>query len=117
MQFYINETADMGYSPYNILLNDTKELNALADSIQKKKGEIPLFDYSGEYDDDNWYDFYLECNIDGVKGMYFTYGVGDKYGDEIKLTEQDKKDAFKAVCDFYGSIEDYKEYVAKYGDY
>lgn len=115
MKFYINETANMGYSPYDILLDDTNELNTIADRIQKAKGKLPLFDYSGEYDDEDWYNFYLECDENGVKGLYFVYGLDTSEGDNIKITEEDKADAFKAVCNFFGGIEEYKKYIEIYG--
>lgn len=114
MKFYINETAGDGYSPYNILLDDTKELNSIADEQQKAKGKLPLFDDSGEYDDTGWYDFFLECNINGVKRLYYEYGLNGEFLGEINLTEQDKMEAFKAVLDFFGGIEEYKEYINEY---
>lgn len=114
MKFYIDETADMGYSPYDILLDDTNELNTIADRIQKAKGKLPLFDYSGECDTEDWYNFYLMCDEDGVIGLYFTYGLDGSIGDDIEITEEDKVNAFKAVCDFFGGIDGYKEYINKY---
>ena len=114
MKFYINETANMGYSPYDILLDDTNELNSIADRIQKAKGYLPLFDDSYEYDDENWYNFYLECDSDGVKGLWFEYGIDGAEGNRIELTEEDKANAFKAVCDFFGGLDEYKHYIDAY---
>ena len=114
MTFYVNETANMGYSPYCILLDDTKELNAIADKIQKAKGKLPLFDYSGEYDAKEWYNFYLECDADGVSGMHFEYGSGGEYCDTIPMTDEDKVNAFKAVLDFFGGLGAYKNYINMY---
>ena len=116
MTFYINETANCGYSPYRILLDDTTELNAIADKQQKAKGKLPLFDYSGEYDGDDWYDFFLLCDSHGVDNLVYEYGAGMEPAGEIELSEQDKTDAFKAVCDFFGGIEGYKEYIKEYGE-
>ena len=112
MKFHINETADEGYFPYDILIDDTKELNEKADEIQKAKGKLPLFDDFGEYDADNWYNFYLECNEKGVYGLWFEYGSGEA-GDRIEISEQDKANAFKAVCDFFGGLDGYKAYIEK----
>lgn len=114
MKFYIDETADMGYSPYDILLDDTNELNTIADRIQKAKGKLPLFDYSGECDTEDWYNFYLMCDEDGVIGLYFTYGLDSSIGDDIEITEEDKVNAFKAVCDFFGGLDEYKHYIDAY---
>ena len=36
-KFYINESCDAGYSPFTILLDDTDQLNSIADDIQKEK--------------------------------------------------------------------------------
>lgn len=115
MKFYISETADMGYSPYDIMLDDTHELNEMADKIQKRKGELPLFDEAA-YDrgEDNWYNFFLECDENGVTGLWFEYGYGAEYGDRIELSDQDKADAFTAVLNFYGGIEGYKAYMDSY---
>ena len=111
MTFYINETADMGYSAYCILLDDTNELNAIADNIQKAKGKLPLFDDSGKYDPNDWYNFYLRCDTEGVKGMYFEYGLDMEFGDNIPMTDEDKAEAFKAVLDFFDGIDGYKDYI------
>ena len=113
MTFYINETADMGYSPYNIMVDDTRELCDMADNIQKAKGTLPLFDDSGDYNPDDWYNFYLRCDVSGVSGMYFEYGIGDIYGDEIPMTDEDKAEAFRAVLNFFGGIGGYKEYIER----
>lgn len=117
MTFYINETCNRGYSPYDILLDDTDELNEIADKIQKAKGKLPLFNYEEdeEYDGESWYNFFLTCDEDGVSSMYFEYGDGAEYCDEIPLTEKDKKDAFDAVLKFFGGIDEYKEYIKIYG--
>lgn len=114
MEFYIDDSAKDGYSPYNILLVDTNELNTIADAIQKEKGELPLFDYTQDYDADDWYNFFLECNADGVSGMYFTYGAGDEYADAIELNEEDKRKAFEAVLEFFGGLNGYKNYINEY---
>ena len=114
MKFIINETADMGYSPYTILLDDTKQMNEIADIIQKQKGELPLFDDSAEYNADDWYNFYLDCDVDGVKKMWFEYGMGGDYCDEIELTEIEKVVAFETVCDFFGGLERYRDYIEEY---
>ena len=111
MEFYINETSNQGYSGYNILLDPTHEMEQMADEIQKAKGKIPLFDDTGEYDNEDWYDFYLTCDENGVKEMYFTYGISDEYGDEIELSELDKLKAWKAVLEFFGGIKGYKKYL------
>lgn len=112
MKFVLDDSSDQ-YNPYDILLVDTSELNAIADKIQKAKGGIPLYDDSAEYDDEEWYNFYLTCDINGVKQLWFEYGDGG-VGDEIPITEQDKADAFKAVCDYFGGIEGYREYIDKW---
>ena len=114
MEFYINETAGMGYCPYNILLDDTNELNSIADRIQKAKGELPLFDYTGDYDSENWYNFFLTCGKQGVDCLYFEYGMDGTYCDEIQLTDEDKVNAFNAVIDYFGSDEKYNEYIMEY---
>lgn len=116
MTFYVNETANDGYSPYRVLLDDTKELNAIADKIQKAKGELPLFNYEDgeEYNGESWYDFFLICDTDGVDRLEFEYGDGMEYCDDIPLTEQDKRDAFDAVLKFFGGIKGYKEYIDRY---
>lgn len=114
MTFYINETASDGYNPYRVLLDDTHELNMIADKNQKADGKLPCFDNSGEYDDVGWYDFFLECDTNGVKRLAYEYGLNGQPLGEIELSEQDKTNAFKAVCDFFGGIEGYKEYIREY---
>lgn len=113
-KFFIDETSDMGYSPYNILLDETQTMNELADKIQKAKGNLPLFDDSGDYDPDDWYNFYLECDEDGVKCMYFEYGISSEYCDEIELTEEEKQEAFEQVIKFFGSKDEYRKYIENY---
>ena len=115
MEFYISEDAADGYSPYHILLDDTKILNAIADEKQKAKGKLPLFDDSGEYDPNDWYDFFLQCDITGVKRLYYQYGMSGEYGDEILLSEREKKKAFRKVLDFFGGMKGYKEYIKENG--
>ena len=114
-KFYINESCDAGYSPFTILLDDTDQLNSIADDIQKEKWELPLFDTSGEYDPDDWYDFFLECDLDGVHGMYFQYGNCPDYCDSIELDDESKRKAYEAVLKFFGGIDGYKEYIEIYG--
>ena len=114
MDFLINETSADGYSPYEILLDDTPELNSIADCIQRKKGNLPLFDDSGEYDDQNWYDFYLRCNLDQVNGMYFEYGISGEYCDEIPMTDKEREEAYAKVLDFFGGYGEYKRYILDY---
>lgn len=114
MNFHINETADDGYCPYQILLDDTNELNEIADRIQKAKGELPLFDYSGEYEGEDWYDFYLECDGNKVIALRFEYGWSGTRGGYIELTDEDKIKAYEEICKFFGSVEDYKEYIRRY---
>lgn len=43
-------------------LEDTHELNMMADVIRKSEGYLPMFDDSGEYDDDGWYNFSVGIN-------------------------------------------------------
>lgn len=116
MKFYINETADDGYCPFRVLLDDTKELNTIADNIQKAKGKLPLFNYGDgeECDDDSWYNFYLICNRNGVDTLEFEYGDRMEYCDTIPLTEEDKKNAFDAVLKFFGGVDGYKQYIDEY---
>ena len=45
-------------------LENTQELDEQADSLRRAKGFIPMYDDSGEYDEDGWYDFYLEVLAD-----------------------------------------------------
>jgi len=89
-------------------------MNQIADEIQKRKGRLPLFDDSGEYDDEDWYNFYLECDLDGVFGMYFTYGISERGGNEIELSNEDKAKAFEAVLEAFGGYEKYKKYIEMY---
>ena len=71
-------------------LESTATLDTMADKDGKEYGYMPLFDTSGEYDDNGWYDFTIEvyergdhlktdvvgiraerCNTDDNDGDYF----------------------------------------------
>ena len=113
-EFYINETCGMGYCPFDILLDDTKLLNSIADIQQKAKGERPLFDGSEDCDLEDWYNFFLECNEDGVSRLYYEYGMGGEYADEIEIDEVTKQNAFTKVIEFFGGINGYKNYIKEW---
>ena len=58
----INTDVPMKFATVNFQLWSTGELVRLADKMRKEKGFLPMFDASGEYDCDGWYDFYIDIN-------------------------------------------------------
>lgn len=73
-----------------------ESLNSLdeeADRIQKAKGKLPLFDDSGDYDSEDWYEFFFTYEEGIITGLYFQYGISHEYGDEIKIDEETKLNA------------------------
>ena len=113
-EFYINETCGDGYCPFDILLDETGYLNEIADEQQKAKGKIPLFDNSGEYDGNDWYNFFLECNENGVSRLYYEYGLSGEFGDDIEIDEVTKQNAFSKVLAYFGGLDKYKEYIKEW---
>ncbi len=103
----INETACDGYSGRRILIEDNKTLNKIADEICEAKGKQPLFDDSKECNLDDWYNFYLVCDLFGVQNMVFEYGLSGEYCGEIALDLDTCYLAFKKVLDFFGGWEEY----------
>lgn len=59
-QAYINYP--VRFPTVTFALRDTHELNMIADAIRKEAGELPMFDDSGEYDDQGWYNFSVGIN-------------------------------------------------------
>lgn len=106
-----------GYSLIRILIDDSSYLNSIADKIQKAKGMLPLFDDSGEYDPDNWYDFYLDVNVKELKVncLYFEYGINGEYCDVIEIDDETKEYAMKTICEYYGGEDEYKKRLYKEG--
>lgn len=43
-------------------LYSTKDLDVEADAIRKSLGYLPMFDTTGEYDEDGWYNFNISIN-------------------------------------------------------
>ena len=46
----------------NFALHDTHPLNVIADAMRKELGYLPMFDDSGEHDEDGWYNFRIGIN-------------------------------------------------------
>lgn len=103
-----------GYCPYNILIEPLGRLDEEADRLQKADGKLPCFDDNGEYDDQDWYDFFFETNENGVSSLYFERGISGEYGDEIEIDEETKRNAFEVILDYYGGLEGYKEAIEEY---
>lgn len=105
----VTEDQILGYDPHRVLIYSTNKLDAIADQIQKEKGELPLFDYEGEYNDRDWYDFYFDTDGKRVTSLYFQYGLGADYCDEIEIDEVTKQNAFEIICEYYGGFDEYQK--------
>lgn len=93
---------DYMWNCYSEFRNEAKieplgSLEREADRIQKAKGKLPLFDYSGEYDNDDWYEFYFKLDGDKVTDLEFIYGLGGYTGDVIEIDEQTKRSAEEMI--------------------
>lgn len=110
----VTEDQIEGYSPYRVCVYETNELNALADYIQKAKGELPLFDYSGEYNSEDWYNFYFDTNGKEITSFYFEYGLDGDYGDVIEIDKETKQNAFEVICNYYGGYDEYQKICREY---
>lgn len=113
-EIYVVEDQILGYDPHRVCIEDTNKLNTIADQIQKAKGELPLFDYSGEYDGNDWYDFFFVTDGKEVHELYFQYGLGADIGDEIEIDEETKRNAFEVICDYYGGYDEYQNACKEY---
>lgn len=106
---YITEDQICGYSPMRVLIWDTHALNEEADRQQKAEGNLPLFDYSGEYDGNNWYDYFFITDGNKVTRLEYEYGIGGVPCGEIEIDETTKRNAWEVICDYYGGEEEYRK--------
>ena len=74
------------FATVNFMLWSTSALVREADRMRKEDGFLPMFDDSGEFDCDGWYDFYIdlndysETNIDAC--ITFVVGGSDQADNE-----------------------------------
>lgn len=102
------------YSPFSILIYDTRELNEIADKRQKENGNPTFFDESNPNNDDNgWYDFFFDTDGEKIIQFYYEDYCG-KYIDYIEITEEDKQLVMQKIIDYYGGKEEYKKICEEY---
>lgn len=113
MNITIAEDQKMFFSPFRILIEDTNELNQIADARQKAHGEVTYFDYDNPDNNyDGWYDFYIDTNGKEVTSMYYeSFG---SYIDKIELTEEDKVSLIQQIVDYYGGEDEYETICEKW---
>lgn len=84
-----------------IYLRDTLELCRAADTVRKAEGKLPMFDTSGEYDTEGWYDFnvclntFMKYHVDTC--ITFTVCNGQDDDDEQTYTIDMSEDEQKAL--------------------
>jgi len=102
------------YSPYRILVEDTNEMNRIADKKQRAKGKTTYFDDSNpDNDNEGWYNFYFDTNGTEVIQFYYEYMNGE-YGDSIEMTKEEKRIVMKNILDYYGGAEEYEKACENY---
>lgn len=80
-----------------VWLSSSAGLCKLADELRKADGELPFFDYDGEYDDNGWYDFsiclngYNKYHIDSVilAQAVTNFAIEQEYVIELSEDEQE----------------------------
>lgn len=114
-EIYIDSEGCYDDYPLTIPILSTIKLDNEADRIQKAKGELPLFDDSGEYDCDDWYEFHFTTNGKEVTGLYFDYGIKrmDGYG-EIDIDDITKHNAWEVICKAWGGEKKYRRCCDKF---
>lgn len=114
-EIYIDGEGCYDDYPLTIPIESTIKLNNEADRIQKAKGELPLFDDSDEYDNEDWYDFHFETNGREVTGLYFDYGIKRTNGYvKIDIDETSKRNAWEVICKAWGGEKKYKKCCHKF---
>lgn len=102
------------FSPYRILVEDTSNMNEIADKKQRAKGKTTYFDDTNpDNDDTGWYNFYFDTNGTEVIQFYYEYMDGE-YGDSIKMTDEEKHIVMEKILDYYGGAEEYKKVCVDY---
>lgn len=101
-------------------LYSTIGLNSLADKMRKEDGELPFFDESGEYDDDGWYDFFIDLN--GYTGTHVANCIYARAYDQeeycIDLSEEEQEYVYQVLekdAHIEEWLEECKQYYADYG--
>lgn len=82
-----------------VFLESREGLCKLADDMRKADGYLPFFDYSGDYDDNGWYDFSIDLNgynkhhVDTVIFATAINGFGDTEQTEymIELSDEEQE--------------------------
>lgn len=108
---YSNEQAFVSYpcrfATVEFMLHDTDVLYAIADSMRKELGYLPMCQHGdGEpYDPIGWYNFYIGINdytktkVDSC--IFFTVGsegvADDGHGYDIDLTEEEQVEIYKVL--------------------
>ena len=110
----ISEDQICGYSPFRILIYDTRELNEIADKRQKENGNPTFFDESNPNNDDNgWYDFFFDTDGEKITQFYYEDYCG-KYIDYIEISEEYKQLEIQKIIEYYGCKEEYKRRCEEY---
>ena len=52
-----------------VALDCTDRLETEADKVRVQNGQLPLFDYSREYDSEGWYNFCARCREDRLEAL------------------------------------------------
>lgn len=54
---------DMDDAPhFRFPIEDFRTVNEIADGIRSDIGNVPFFDFKNNYDDEGWYDFFVDCD-------------------------------------------------------
>ena len=91
----------------SLWVNPTGTFEIIIDRIRKGIGKVPMFDDSGEYDCDGWYNFYVNTTESEVLSITAEVDSLDernredynKY--EIPLTQEQKLWVFNAIKELY----------------
>lgn len=94
-------------------------LDALADELRKKEGELPFFDDSGDYDYDGWYDFYI--NLNGYNNHHvdtciFARAYNDSGDYYIDLSDDEQEYVYQCLNEEIDCEQLLKDCVAYFAD-
>ena len=96
------------YSPFRIYIDDTEELNRIADARQKAHGKVTYFDDTNPDNDyDGWYNFIIDTDGEKVTKMYYEDEAGN-YIDSIAISEEDKMSLMEQIIEYFGGREAYE---------